>query len=970
MKRGSPDTAFVPPAPAASKRQKLQDEPEKENRFRSDAKGKGREVPIFDAGGGFAVAKPRYVTPAPSSKLAIADVPSLSQTSRTPAPFASVSGRDHSDLQFKSVAELRTLYAYNDDECAEARKRQRNHTLGIDTGKDLFTLQEYIRLLDDRNEAIRAELTARENPGLSPRKQNVFAAESSGAATRSSSNWEDGHSSYRASTPPTDDSFFADHYDSAAAPKQTSNPPATNNREDRAASEDTFKTRYEPMPPDDAELWDRFSEPGIVVPDDDGDFSSGVAFVESPPDVEIEEVTSHAVASTSRAPPTAPALPPPPPIDVPKYDGALERSAYYLEAKQKLSTTFGLQEFRKNQLDAIIGTLSGRDVLVLMPTGGGKSLCYQLPALCTSGRTHGVSFIVSPLIALMEDQVQQLRSKDVDADLFTSERDFSDRSKLRNRLFSAGDKPNIVYITPERLSGSPEMSRILEYLYQRSEIARFVIDEAHLISSWGRDFRDSYVALRTLREKFPNIPIMALTATATEEERRDIVTGLGMRDHLFLTQSFNRANLRYTVVKKPQRTVDYISRFIQERHPGATGIVYCGGRDKCETVARQLRDLGVEAKHFHAEMSPTDKAKAMSTWKEGSCKVIVATIAFGMGIDKPDVRFVIHHDMPSSLAGYNQETGRAGRDGKPSDCLLLYSFKDFGWQRDRIMKDDTLSHENRARLNRALEAMDHFSTNTTDCRRAQLLSIYSERFDPRDCGGSCDNCKSTDGVVEEDVSATAADLVALVRSAEAHGMKITKPMCVETYRGSKRKDLVEKQVDRLQGFGAGKGQDKGRIDRTVQRLLDDNVFEPVVLSAGASAVAREQQRLAPATVEGARRVSTGGAAPPEAEAADPHVLCYADLSALRAETATKEGLEEEDVLAMETLELLSVMLPEDKAGFENVVNMSPDSGSEDDKWKDYGAAFLNVCTKYAMFRSEASRYIFTTTMDYDISMLM
>ncbi|KAA1478750.1 ATP-dependent RNA helicase [Dentipellis sp. KUC8613] len=511
-----------------------------------------------------------------------------------------------------------------------------------------------------------------------------------------------------------------------------------------------------------------------------------------------------------------------------------QRSPFFAEVEEKLTRVFGLRDFRTNQLAAIIATLSGQDVLVLMPTGGGKSLCYQVPALCRGKKKRGVTFVVSPLIALMHDQVQQLQLKHVDAQLFTGEQDTSDREMLSSRLLGTGEKPTIVYITPEKLHSSSQMTRILQFLYSRGELARFVIDEAHLISSWGRDFRESYVSLRDLRRDYADVPIMALTATATREQQRDIITGLGLRDYLLLTQSFNRSNLHYAIQKKPPRTVDFVHKWIMDKHPQETGIIYCGGRDKCEKVAKQLRDLGLTAKHFHAEIDPQDKMRTMEDWKSGRCKIIVATIAFGMGIDKADVRFVIHHDMPSSLAGYNQETGRAGRDGKPSDCLLLYAFGDYTWQLDRIRKDEGLSEENKLRQSRDLDDMNHFCTNTIDCRRTQLLSIFHETFDPSACHGTCDNCTTPGHMVEEDVTTIASHLVEMFESAQALGIKITKPMGVDVYRGSRKKDLLNKHFDRLTHFGVGKTCDRARVERTLQRLLDDRILNPTVGPSGSS----------------------------------------------------------------------------------------------------------------------------------------
>ncbi|KAJ3573735.1 hypothetical protein NP233_g2250 [Leucocoprinus birnbaumii] len=402
---------------------------------------------------------------------------------------------------------------------------------------------------------------------------------------------------------------------------------------------DTPPTR--PQEPDsDAELWDSF---------------------EIMPDVAID---TDVRASPTKAAITAA------PID---HSRRITTGTYMEEVYHQLEFVFGLKEFRPNQLEAISATLEGKDVFVLMPTGGGKSLCYQLPAVCTSGKTCGVTIVVSPLTALMEDQVSALTAKGVDAFFWSAD---SLQHEVSAKLFSGDKKPSLLYVTPEKLRASSSCRNLLERLYRQQQLARFAIDEAHCISTWGQDFRSAYQGLGQLRQDYPNVPIIALTATANERTRDDIVDQLRLRNPASFNQSFNRPNLKYYIEKKT-KVLDSIVDFIQRKHPNSSGVIYCLSRRSCQNLTEQLQSKGLRAEYFHAGLDKDTKNRLLEEWKKDKFRIIVATIAFGMGIDKPDVRFVIHHDLPKSLSGYYQETGRAGRDGKPADCVLYYSYKDF-----------------------------------------------------------------------------------------------------------------------------------------------------------------------------------------------------------------------------------------------------------------------------------------------------
>lgn len=344
------------------------------------------------------------------------------------------------------------------------------------------------------------------------------------------------------------------------------------------------------------------------------------------PDIEILDAPPVPAASFSN-----------PVVVGPPSDFNAKKSRHYADVMRVLRDKFKLYDFRPNQLEAIIATLDGRDVFTLMPTGGGKSLCFQLPSIVSPG----VTVVFSPLIALMLDQTRELEQLGIRTVWYNGHMTEADRSAATQALLAPPQhKPNMVYMTPERISQNDQMNNVLTSLYNAGLLARFVIDEAHLLHTWGRNFRSSFLDLKLLRRKWPDVPIMALTATATPTAQLDIMGILRMRpDTLRLSQSFNRTNLRYRVITKPRNVVKEIAAFIRTNYPNKTGIVYCTGREKSEKVADQLAKEGISARYFHANMDPGDKERVFDAWKDGKTKVVVATIAFGMGINKADGEF-------------------------------------------------------------------------------------------------------------------------------------------------------------------------------------------------------------------------------------------------------------------------------------------------------------------------------------------
>lgn len=395
--------------------------------------------------------------------------------------------------------------------------------------------------------------------------------------------------------------------------------------------------------------------------------------------------------------------------------------------KQQLLSTlkqaFGFPAFRPLQEDIILDALAGRDVFALLPTGGGKSLCFQLPALLKPGLT----VVVSPLISLMKDQVDALQASGIPATFLNSALAQGEGRKRLRGLHLGEYK--LLYAAPERLM----LSGMLEDL-KRWNVSLIAIDEAHCISEWGHDFRPEYRQLSTLRDHFPDVPIMALTATATKRVREDIVRLLRLDDAHQYVASFNRPNLSYRVIPKAQ-PYQQVLEFVRKRR-NECGIVYCFSRKAAESVAQRLNEDGIKALPYHAGLTPKERNHNQERFLRDEVRVIAATIAFGMGINKPNVRYVIHYDLPKNIEGYYQETGRAGRDGLPSECLLLFSAADVVKQNGFIDEKPNLQEQQIAR--KQLQQMVHYAESST-CRRAMLLNYFGEEWPDEPCGG-CDNC--------------------------------------------------------------------------------------------------------------------------------------------------------------------------------------------------------------------------------------
>ncbi|CAI4048616.1 hypothetical protein SKDZ_13G3160 [Saccharomyces kudriavzevii ZP591] len=493
------------------------------------------------------------------------------------------------------------------------------------------------------------------------------------------------------------------------------------------------------------------------------------------------------------------------------------------EVLYRLHEVFKLPGFRPNQLEAVNATLRGKDVFVLMPTGGGKSLCYQLPAVVKSGKTHGTTIVVSPLISLMHDQVEHLLNMNIKASMFSSKGTAEQRRQTFN-LFING-LLDLVYISPEMISASEQCKRAISRLYEDGKLARIVVDEAHCVSNWGHDFRPDYKELKFFKREYPDIPMIALTATASEQVRMDIIHNLELKEPVFLKQSFNRTNLYYEVNKKTKNTIFEICDAVKSRFRNQTGIIYCHSKKSCEQTSAQMLRNGIKCAYYHAGMEPDERLSVQKAWQADEVQVICATVAFGMGIDKPDVRFVYHFTVPRTLEGYYQETGRAGRDGKYSYCITYFSFRDIRTMQTMIQKDKNLDRENKEKHLNKLQQVMAYCDNVTDCRRKLVLSYFNEDFDSKLCHKNCDNCRNSANMISEerDVTESAKKIVKLVENIQNE--RVTIIYCQDIFKGSRSSKIVQANHDTLDEHGCGKSMQKSEIERIFFHLITIRVLQ-------------------------------------------------------------------------------------------------------------------------------------------------
>ena len=502
------------------------------------------------------------------------------------------------------------------------------------------------------------------------------------------------------------------------------------------------------------------------------------------------------------------------------------------DVRRVLRDVFHLDGFRKNQLEAINSTLSGSDTFVLMPTGGGKSLCYQLPALIETGKTKGVTIVISPLISLMTDQVDHLHELGIDAMFINSELSAADKRDRFEQLRRHHVSCRLLYVTPEALSRSNQMNSALDDLNNRNLLARIVIDEAHCVSQWGHDFRPDYQQLGGLRGRYRNIPFIALTATANNAVKIDVKHHLGIEGCNELSHSFNRPNLSYEVRPFVKDMVGVMAKIINEEYRNKSGIIYCLSRNDCENVAKELTTKHrIPAQYYHAGMDKDDKLLVQRRWQAGEAKVVVATIAFGMGIDKANVRYVFHYSLPKSLEGYYQETGRAGRDGKFSRCIMFYTYRDKA-KLERLIDSGDGNARQKQNLKQSLQKVVAYCENKSDCRRKQVLAYFGENFEAVDCKERCDNCQSGSNFHALDVTQLAAFAVKIVQNLAAYGQQVTLLYCIDVFRGSRSSKVVQSGHTEVEGFAAGKDIVRGDVERLFHLLVSKQAIEEYTVVNG------------------------------------------------------------------------------------------------------------------------------------------
>ena len=601
---------------------------------------------------------------------------------------------------------------------------------------------------------------------------------------------------------------------------------------------------------------------------------------------------------------------------------------------QTLKTYFGYDSFRPLQEEIIRHILDGNDALVLMPTGGGKSICYQLPALLR----EGTAVVVSPLISLMKDQVEALCANGISAGALNSSNDETENAALRRACMEGRLK--LLYISPEKLLAEAN------YLLRDMHISLFAIDEAHCISQWGHDFRPEYAQMGILHQQFPHVPIIALTATADKITREDIIRQLHLNHPRTFISSFDRPNLSLTVKRgyqqkeKSKTILDFIAR-----HPGESGIIYCMSRSKTESVAQMLQKQGIRTAVYHAGLSPSLRDEAQDDFINDRVQVVCATIAFGMGIDKSNVRWVIHYNLPKSIESFYQEIGRAGRDGLPSDTLLFYSLADL----ILLTKFATESGQQNINLEK-LQRMQQYAESDI-CRRRILLSYFGEIAD-HDCG-NCDVCKNPPERFDGTVIVQKA-LSAIVRTDQQIGTGVL----VDILRGNMSSEVVGKGYQQLKTFAAGRDVPARDWHDYLLQMLQLGYFEIAynennhlkITSAGSDVLfGRATARLVVIrreetneTKRGRKRKATVPAQElplglPNTE----NEALFEALRKLRKRLADEEALPAYIVLSDKVHHLLSTSRPTNLEEFGNI------SGIGEHKKKKYGKEFINLIRKYS-----------------------
>ncbi len=617
--------------------------------------------------------------------------------------------------------------------------------------------------------------------------------------------------------------------------------------------------------------------------------------------------------------------------------------------QQVLEEIFGYDSFRGAQHEIVDHVSAGGDALVLMPTGGGKSLCYQVPAIARHRAGQGVAIVVSPLIALMHDQVGALHELGVPAAFLNSTLDADETRQVERDLMSG--KLNLLYAAPERIL-TPRFVGMLESLQERGLLSLFAIDEAHCVSQWGHDFREEYLGLSMLHERFPGVPRVALTATADDHTRADIIQRLQLENARLFIASFDRPNIRYTIVEKNEPRKQLL-QFIRDEHEGNAGVVYCQSRKKVEETAVWLAAEGINALPYHAGLDAGVRRRHQDRFLREEGIVVVATIAFGMGIDKPDVRFVAHLDLPKNIESYYQETGRGGRDGLPADAWMSYGLADVVNQRRMI--DESEAGEDFKRLQRGkLDALLALA-EAHDCRRVRLLGYFGEASE--DCG-NCDNCLQAPQTW--DATEAARKALSCIYRFRQHAQgppSFGAGHLLDVLRGKTTDKVTQFGHEQLSTFGIGADVSEAQWRSVLRQLIalghlrTEGEYNTLALTESAREVLRGgvQVRLRVATeaprgtgrARGQRgaATSTGTPKPPPLPLNDSATERFNDLKAWRAEVAAEHNLPAYIVFHDATLAEMARAQPE------NLEALAGISGVGAKKLEAYGAEILRLLAR-------------------------
>lgn len=615
---------------------------------------------------------------------------------------------------------------------------------------------------------------------------------------------------------------------------------------------------------------------------------------------------------------------------------AVGKTSEISTALHVLHTVFGYQSFRKGQQEVIESALNGQDSLVVMATGNGKSLCYQIPALCFSGLT----LVISPLISLMKDQVDQLAANGIEADYLNSSQTFEQQQQVQNKAISGQLK--LLYLSPEKV-----MTNSFFQFISHCKVSFIAIDEAHCISQWGHDFRPEYIQLGGLKSCFPDAPVMALTATADHATRQDIVQNLKLnRPHLYVG-SFDRPNIRYTLVEK-FKPMEQLCNFVVAQK-GKSGIVYCNSRNKVERIADALKKRGVSAAGYHAGMENSERERVQQAFQRDNIQVVVATIAFGMGINKSNVRFVAHFDLSRSIEAYYQETGRAGRDDLPAEAVLFYEPADYLWlQKVLLEKADT---PQRQIEQHKLEAIGEFAESQT-CRRLVLLNYFGEnRQTP--CN-NCDICldppKKYDGLL---------DAQKVMSAVYRLGQRFGTQYVIGVMRGMQNQKIKDHQHDSLSVYGIGKDKSKEYWQSVIRQLIHLGLIQQVMSDVGGRLQLTESARPVlrgevPLQLATPRLSSISTVQAPQRSAVNNYDKdLFARLRFLRKQIADRENIPPYIVFSDASLQEMALYQPMNNA------EMLQINGVGAVKLERFGQAFLSVIRDHKNAVMQASKTDFS-----------